>query len=113
MRVWDLSPSLLCRKHLLGEHRELHAVWSIIVNKKKGYSRHPETVRWVGKLKALYYRHENLILELKRRGYRHNSDLNKKHAVGSKTQTVYINSISEQREILKSKNCQCLIISTK
>ncbi len=23
MRVWDISLSLLCRKHLLGEHREL------------------------------------------------------------------------------------------
>ena len=24
MRIWDVDPALLCRSHLLGEHRELH-----------------------------------------------------------------------------------------
>lgn len=35
MRIWDIHPSLLCRKHLLGEHRELHAIWSILIYKKR------------------------------------------------------------------------------
>lgn len=35
MRIWDLSPKRLCRNHLLGEHRELHAIWA---GGKKGYS---------------------------------------------------------------------------
>ncbi len=30
MRIWDIPPKLLCRNHLLGEHRELHAIWSIL-----------------------------------------------------------------------------------
>ena len=30
MRIWDISPNKLCDKHLLGEHRELHAIWVII-----------------------------------------------------------------------------------
>ena len=30
MRVWDVSPKELCRAHLLGEHRELHAIWTIL-----------------------------------------------------------------------------------
>jgi len=47
MRIWDLSPKKLCRAHLLGEHRELHAIWSVLVNGKKGYARHPETWAWV------------------------------------------------------------------
>jgi hypothetical protein len=25
MRIWDIEPRKLCRNHLLGEHRELHA----------------------------------------------------------------------------------------
>ena len=61
MRIWDIAPKKLCRNHLLGEHRELHAIWSVIVNGKKGYARHPETLRWMGKLKALYGRHEALV----------------------------------------------------
>ena len=43
MRIWDLSPGYLNRGSLLGEHRELHGLHSIIVNGKKGYANHPET----------------------------------------------------------------------
>ena len=35
MRVWDISPKILCQKHLIAEHRELHAVYSIILKNKK------------------------------------------------------------------------------
>ena len=107
MRVWDISPSLLCRQHLLGEHRELHAVWSVITKKKKGYSKHPETLRWIGKLKALYVRHQKLVKEMKKRNYRHNSNLSPQKAIGKRIQTVFINTVSEQKEILRKKNCLC------
>lgn len=107
MRIWDLSPSLLCRQHLLGEHRELHAVWSVITQKKKGYSKHPETIRWVGKLKALYIRHQELIQEMEKRDYSHKSDLPIRLAKGVKKQDIFINTINEQIEILKNKNCTC------
>ncbi len=55
MRIWDLEPERLCRQHLLGEHRELHALWVILTQDKQGFSRHPETLRWRGKLQALYF----------------------------------------------------------
>jgi len=41
MRIWDIPPRKLCRNHLLGEHRELHAIWSILIRSKKGYLKHP------------------------------------------------------------------------
>lgn len=107
MRVWDISPSFLCRQHLLGEHRELHAIWSVITKKKKGYSRHPETIRWVGKLKALYIRHQTLVVEMHKRNYTHKSDLPIKSATGNKKQDIFINTVEEQIEILKKKNCSC------
>jgi len=44
MRVWDINPGYLNRQNLLGEHRELHGIVSILVNRKKGYANHPETV---------------------------------------------------------------------
>lgn len=111
MRVWDINPKYLCRKHLLAEHRELHGLWNILTKHKGrgGYSRHPETLRWVGKQKALYQRHERLVGEVLRRGYQHKSPLNKKYATGSGKQKKFINTIREQKEILTKKPCQCHI----
>lgn len=111
MRIWDIHPKHLCRKHLLAEHRELHGLWNILTKHKGkgGYSHHPETLRWVGKQKALYLRHEALVQEFARRGYKHHTDLNIKLAVGSGSQRVFINTISEQRIILKNKTCECLL----
>jgi len=107
VRIWDLSPKKLCRAHLLGEHRELHAIWSVIVNGKKGYAQHPETLRWKGKLKALYGRHEVLVVEMSNRGYQHRSLLAKREATGSAEQTIYIDTPRRQIVILRTKGCQC------
>lgn len=71
MRIWDIPPEKLCRQHLLGGHRELHALWSIIINNKKAYAHHPETMRWRGKLRALYLRHNAQVEEMTKRGYKH------------------------------------------
>ena len=109
MRIWDVFPEKLCRGHLLGEHRELHALWSILTKGKKGYSRHPETLRWKGKLAALYLRHERLVVEMSNRRYRHNSNLNSKLATGSKKQGLFVDSRKNQIKILKSKNCRCKV----
>lgn len=107
MRIWDLEPEILCRQHLLGEHRELHALWTILTENKKGYSHHPETLRWKGKLKALYKRHETLVEEMKKRGYHHNSPLDESLADGESIQTLFINTPKEQLIILKGKGCSC------
>ena len=109
MRIWDISPKKLCNKHLFGEHRELHAIFSILTNNKKGYRNHPETKRWAGKTKALYLRHEKLVKEILKRGYRHQSPLNKKLAVGKSVQDEFINTRPEQRTILQRKDCDCLL----
>lgn len=69
MRIWDLHPGYLNRQSLLGEHRELHGMVSIIVNHKKGYERHPETLRWMDFGWALEKRHQLLAAEMKLRGY--------------------------------------------
>ena len=69
MRVWDVNPGYLNRQSLLGEHRELHAIISIIKNSKKGYAKHPETLRWQGFGWALNQRHRLLAAEMNLRGY--------------------------------------------
>jgi Pyrimidine dimer DNA glycosylase len=107
MRIWDISPKRLCRNHLLGEHRELHAIWSVLVNGKKGYARHPETLRWRGKLKALYSRHDALVREMTVRGYTHQSPLSKRLARGSGIQRVLVATRRAQVDILRKKRCHC------
>lgn len=109
MRVWDISPEKLCRAHLLGEHREVHAIWSILTKKKRGYSKHPETLRWKGKLNALYSRHNDIVNEMERRGYNHKSKLDSKLAIGKSNQEYYINTPGKQIRILKAKKCQCSV----
>lgn len=107
MRIWDLPPRRLCRQHLLGEHRELHAIWAVITTHRRGYSRHPETQRWVGHLKALYQRHELLVAEMYRRGYVHHSPLDKRLATGSSRQNKFIDAPRRQVLLLKTKPCPC------
>ena len=111
MRVWDIHPQHLCRKHLLAEHRELHGLWNILTKHGGvgGYSKHPETLRWVGKEKALYLRHQALVKEFVRRGYNHFSPLDEKLANGLGSQKVFINTAAEQKKILKQKPCDCLL----
>jgi uncharacterized protein YbgA (DUF1722 family) len=69
VRIWDVNPGYLNRQSLLGEHRELHAIVSIIKNNKKGYSRHPETLRWKNFGWGLSQRHRLLVAEMNLRGY--------------------------------------------
>lgn len=110
MRIWDIHPKHLCRKHLLAEHRELHGLWNILTKHggKGRYSRHPETLRWVGKNRALYNRHEELVTEFVKRNFNHKSFLDPKLAVGKLLQDRLINTIEEQQTILHNKICECL-----
>ena len=109
MRIWDLPPGKLCRNHLLGEHSELHAIWSILTQGKKGFANHPEVIRWRGKLKALYKRHELLVEEMHIRGYNHESPLDVSLATGSNLQNEHVDDADEQINILKMKGCGCKV----
>jgi hypothetical protein len=109
MRIWDLPVRKLCTPHLLGEHAELHAMWSVITGKKKGYVAHPETLRWKGKLRALYKVHEDIAAEMARRGFSHKSPLDRKFARGKAVQDEFVDTPAEQRKILRAKGCGCRV----
>ena len=107
MRIWDLDPAVLRDRHLLGEHRELHAIWAVLTTDRAGYARHPETLRWRGRLAALYHRHDAQVAEMARRGFRHRSPLDARLATGSALQTVLVDSVEAQRERLAARGCGC------
>ena len=102
MRIWDVSPGYLNRQSLLGEHRELHGIVSIIRNNKKGYSKHPETLRWVGYGWALKQRHKLLASEMHIRGYRDKTPVMSRSKPGAWPE-IYIDDPASQLNILSQK----------
>jgi hypothetical protein len=70
--MWNVNPKLMCRKHLLGEHLEMH-MFAGCINKGKslvGYIR--SGLVETGNIQD---RHFALAKEMERRGYNHNSPL--------------------------------------
>lgn len=67
-----VDPKIMCRQHLLGEHRELHALVGIIRRGTSlaGYSRNN-----LIETRLLAERHDNLVDEMLWRGYDHHSPL--------------------------------------
>ena len=72
MRMWMVPPKVLCRKHLLGEHVELHMLVGAI-NKEKRLNGFLEKQlifpEWI------ISRHEEIAREIVIRGYNHDSPL--------------------------------------
>jgi Pyrimidine dimer DNA glycosylase len=108
VRIWDVDVQLLCDRHLLGEHRELHAIWTVLTEGRRGYSRHPETLRWRGRLAALYARHDAQVAEMEGRGFRHASPLVRVLATGATTQTEFVDPPAAQLDRLAQLGCGCV-----
>lgn len=72
MRMWMVDPHVLCRKHLLGEHVELHMLVGSI---RKGISLGGYVKNGLVDTRQITTRHDSLSVEILRRGMRHNSPL--------------------------------------
>lgn len=70
--MWMVDPRYLCRSHLLGEHRELHALVGIV---KRGIRLDGYVQNGLIDTSQIKYRHEELVLEMLDRGYNHYSPL--------------------------------------
>jgi len=72
MRMWMVEPAVMCRKHLLGEHVELHMFVGTL---KKGISVKGYLADNLMEPASLHSRHDALVIEMGRRGYNHQSPL--------------------------------------
>jgi hypothetical protein len=70
--MWLVDPTKMCRKHLLGEHVELHMLIGSI---QKGRSIQGFIKDGLVELQSIESRHSELVLEMTRRGYNHKSIL--------------------------------------
>jgi hypothetical protein len=71
MRMWMIDPSLLCRKHLLGEHNEIH-------KHRHNFEKHHSVTGRIYPIvliepASMELRHEEVIKEMIARGYNHQS----------------------------------------
>lgn len=75
MRMWmGVKPEQLCRNHLLGEHNEIHKAVGNLVN---GSGTWAKSLIYSGYLEPSSFRqrHDELVKEMLKRGYNHNSPL--------------------------------------
>lgn len=66
--MWMIDPKIMCRQHLLGEHGEIHKHRHNFVKKHKVSGREGQI-----EPKSMKSRHDELALEMNRRGYNHKS----------------------------------------
>ena len=70
--MWMVEPSLMCRKHLLGEHVETHMLAGSLL---RGRSVQGFLERGLLEPQNVHTRHAVLAAEMARRGYKHASQL--------------------------------------
>lgn len=107
MRVWDVPVEFLCDKHLLAQHLEVHTMYSVIVNNKKGYAAHPETMRWRNNLPELVLVHEQTAAEMTSRGMNHKSPLMPAHIALLRSSYGVVDTVHQQINKLYMKGCLC------
>ena len=72
MRMWMLPTAGMCRKHLLGEHVELHMLLGSL---RRGKSIEGFLSGGLVDPQCIFARHQELVAEMTRRGFKHNSPL--------------------------------------
>ena len=72
MRMWMVDPHTMCRKHLLGEHVEIHMLAGSLLRGRSiaGFLRDK-----ILEPRAMIQRHAALAAEIAKRGYKHASPL--------------------------------------
>lgn len=68
MRMWMVDPALLCRKHLIGEHGEIH-------KHRHNFVKMHSIFRRFGQIEplAMKKRHDELVIEMLNRNFNHQS----------------------------------------
>lgn len=72
--MWMVNPKILCRQHLLGEHKELH---QLVGSLRKGRSIKGHIEKGQVEIHNIKKRHAELVKEMQKRGYKHQSRLKK------------------------------------
>lgn len=113
MRVWDVPVAHLCDKHLLAQHLEIHTMYSVITNNKRGYANHPETKRWRDNIPSLRWMHEITREQMRKRGFNHKSPIEGNNKAPNVVLLGVVDSVKVQIDELSAKGCHCDIDSMR
>jgi hypothetical protein len=101
MRMWGINPKTLCRKHLLGEHVEMHMFVGVI---NKGSSIKGYLGKGLIEPRKIKERHNELRLEMISRGYKHKSPLPVYNYIGANGKVDIKRSLNELKK--RCKECR-------
>lgn len=107
MRMWMVDPKVLCTQHLLGEHLELHMIVGRI---KNGNSISGYISKGLCEPHKIKDRHDELVIEMKRRGMNHKSQLEEINC--SRFDFGYVDA-QKNLEILRAKCEKCKELQIK
>jgi hypothetical protein len=101
MRDWGVDPKFMCKKHLLGNHLELHMFLGCILKGKNidGYIKSGFV-----EIHNIKSHHDRLVEEMKRRGYNHKSPLIVPHQLRILGEINKKKSLMELKE--RCKDCR-------
>jgi len=100
MRMWMVDPELMCDRHLLGEHVELHMLVGCI---KRGKSLKGYIENGLVELESIFRRHAELVIEMNDRGFKHDSHISMGDALAvyrrAKYERSYVDASASLREL--------------
>lgn len=94
MRMWNVDPKSLCRRHLLGEHVEMHMFVGTI---RKGVSMKGYIEGGLVETQNIRKRHDQLAEEMTRRGMNHRSPLVEDYVIAEGSVDVAANLVELTR----------------
>ena len=98
MRMWMVDPQILCRKHLLGEHVELHM---LVGHLKRGRRVDGWADSNCTQPRSIAARHKALAREMARRGYRHASPLMQPSVAAHQRPGATVDVAAAQAELVR------------
>ena len=104
MRMWMVPPEVMCRKHLLGEHVEIHMLAGSL-RRKRSIEGHLAA----GQLEpqSIHRRHAALVAEMRRRGFKHQSPLPSAGRLTSRHRIARVDVAKSMNELAtRCKDCR-------
>ena len=101
-RMWMVNPKIMCRNHLLGEHKEIHQLIGAINKKFKldGYVKNNCI-----EITNIRQRHDELVIEMLKRNYNHKSEI-KEYDCGYLDEKIVKYKIDKEKS-LEDLLCRC------
>jgi len=104
MRMWKVDVTKMCRRHLLGEHNEMHMFAGTILKKRcRNFVKSRFVLEGLVDTSCIRERHDELAVEMLRRGYKHKTPF----PDGVVVQAVNYLDIAKNEEELQRRCKEC------